>query len=121
MMISYSFWEDSRKAYKRHCTIMVLHRQKIKVNERKMSRKRLNILKQNRGMSTVIAVVAIIIALVIGLVGGYFLAPTKTNTTTTTVTKAKLSGALNIGVAIPLTGDLGTYGANAKAALNLAS
>jgi branched-chain amino acid transport system substrate-binding protein len=72
-------------------------------------------------MSTVIAVVAIIIALVIGLVGGYFLAPTKTTTTTTTVTQAKLSGTLNIGVAIPLTGDLGTYGANAKAALNLAA
>jgi branched-chain amino acid transport system substrate-binding protein len=65
----------------------------------------------------VIAAVAIVVALVIGLVGGYFLAPSKT--TTTTVTQSKLSGVLNIGAALPLTGDLATYGENAKIALTL--
>jgi branched-chain amino acid transport system substrate-binding protein len=70
-------------------------------------------MKKNRGISTTIAAVAIIVVFIVGIAGGYFLAPSGT-------TKAKLSGTLNIGVAIPLSGALGTYGQNAEAALTLA-
>jgi len=74
-----------------------------------------NIMKDIRGISTILAVVVIIVALVVGLAGGYFLAPGKSTSTT-----GKLSGVLNIGAALPLTGDLATYGANAQVALTLA-
>ena len=78
-----------------------------------MSKKKLNIMKHVKGISTPIMVVGLIIALVIGVVGGYFLAPSKSSS-------AKLSGTISIGVAIPLTGQLGTYGANGVQALDLA-
>lgn len=74
------------------------------------------ILKKNRGISTTIAAVAIIVALLVGIAGGYLFESTAKTTTT-----SKLSGTINIGVAIPLSGDLGTYGQNALAALQLAS
>ena len=80
-----------------------------------MSQKRLNIVKHAKGIATPLAVVIIIVVLIVGIVGGYFLAPSKSSSS------GKLSGVLNIGVAIPLTGNLGTYGANAQAALNLAA
>jgi len=80
-----------------------------------MSKKKLNIVKHVKGLSTPIAVVAIIVVLIIGIVGGYFLAPKSSSSS------GKLSGVLNIGVAIPLTGNLGTYGQNAQSALNLAA
>ena len=73
-------------------------------------------MKHVKGIATPIAVVAIIVVLVIGIVGGYFLAPSKSSSSS-----GKLSGVLNIGVAIPLTGTLGTYGENAKSALDLAA
>lgn len=64
-----------------------------------------------------IAVAAIIAMLVAGLgIGYYALAPLKTTTTTV----AKLTGVLKIGAALPLTGDLATYGQNAQIALVLA-
>lgn len=64
-----------------------------------------------------IAVAAIIAMLVAGLgIGYYALAPLKTTTTTV----AKLTGVLKIGAALPLTGDLATYGQNAQTALVLA-
>jgi branched-chain amino acid transport system substrate-binding protein len=70
-----------------------------------------------RGISTMIAVAAIIAMLVAGLgIGYYALAPLKTTTTTV----AKLTGVLKIGAALPLTGDLATYGQNAQTALVLA-
>jgi len=75
-----------------------------------------NIMKDVRGISTIVAVVVIIIALIVGLAAGYFIAPGKSTTTTS----AKLSGVLNIGAALPLTGDLATYGANAQVALEYA-
>jgi branched-chain amino acid transport system substrate-binding protein len=73
-----------------------------------------NTSRNNRGISTILAVAIIIVALVVGLVGGYFIAPRSSTST------QKLSGTINIGVAIPLTGALGTYGLNAEWALKLA-
>jgi branched-chain amino acid transport system substrate-binding protein len=67
-----------------------------------------------------IAVVAIVATLVIGAVGGYYLAPAKTITNTVTVTVPNLKGVIKIGAALPLTGDLGTYGQNGQWALTLA-
>ena len=75
-------------------------------------------MNKNRGISTTIAGVVIVIALVIGAAGGYFLAPAKIQEVQ--VTQPKLKGVLNIGAALPLTGDLATYGENARVALNLA-
>ncbi|MFB3889676.1 MAG: ABC transporter substrate-binding protein [Candidatus Bathyarchaeia archaeon] len=73
-------------------------------------------MSEKRGMSTVIAAVGIIVALIIGILGGYFLAPSKT----ATPTQSQLSGVLKIGAALPLTGDLATYGENAQIALTMA-
>lgn len=73
-------------------------------------------MSQKRGISTTIAGVAIVVALIIGATGGYFLAPPKTEDATTPA----LSGEIPIGVPIPLTGSLGTYGENGKVALELA-
>lgn len=70
-------------------------------------------MSQKRGISTTIVGVAIVIALIIGAAGGYFLAPPKT-------TGAALSGEIPIGAPLPLTGTLGTYGENARVALELA-
>ncbi|MDQ1280984.1 MAG: Peripla 6 protein [Thermoproteota archaeon] len=78
-----------------------------------MSHIKLNIGNSRRGISTTIAVVAMVVMLIIGIAGGYFLAPTKT----TPVTEPKLKGVLNIGAALPLTGELATYGQNAQTAL----
>ena len=80
-----------------------------------MSQKRLNFVKHAKGIATPLAVVLIIVVLIVGVVGGYFLAPKSSSSS------GKLSGVLNIGVAIPLTGNLGTYGQNAKDALDLAA
>ena len=75
-------------------------------------------MKKNLGIATAIVVVAIVIALVVGFAGGYLAAPGKTVSNTTTA--SKIPSVVNIGVAIPLSGDLGTYGDNALAALQLA-
>jgi branched-chain amino acid transport system substrate-binding protein len=71
-------------------------------------------LKKNLGIATTVAIVAIVIVLIAGIAGGYLMAPKASSTA------PKLSGVVNIGVAIPLSGGLGTYGDNAQAALQLA-
>lgn len=71
--------------------------------------------KPKRKLSIIITVVAIIAALLVGSVAGYFLAPTATSSNS-----SKLSGEIKIGAALELTGDLATYGQKAKAALQLA-
>jgi branched-chain amino acid transport system substrate-binding protein len=76
-------------------------------------------MRKNLGVATAIVVVAIVIALVVGIAGGYLIAPRSTSTTTNSTTPT-LKGIVNIGVAIPLSGGLGTYGDNAQAALQLA-
>ena len=85
-----------------------------------MSQNKSSASQGRRGITTMIAVVAIVAALVIGAVGGYYLAPTKTITNTVTVTQPNLKGVIKIGAALPLTGDLGTYGQNGQWALTLA-
>ena len=72
------------------------------------------------GIATMIVVLALIAGLAIGAVGGYYLAPTKTVTNTVTVTQPNLKGVIKIGAALPLTGDLGTYGQNGQWGLTLA-
>jgi branched-chain amino acid transport system substrate-binding protein len=74
-------------------------------------------LKKKQGISTTIAAVAIVIALIVGIAGTYLAIPTKT--VTQTVTQPKLTGVINIGAALPLTGDLSTYGENGVYALKL--
>ncbi|MEM2128505.1 MAG: ABC transporter substrate-binding protein [Candidatus Methanosuratincola sp.] len=59
------------------------------------------------------AVVAMVAMLVIGALGGYLIAPR-------TATASGLSGEILIGAPLPLTGVLGTYGENARVALQLA-
>lgn len=76
-----------------------------------------NLKKPKKQISLVIAVVGLIAALVIGSVGGYFLAP---KASASTNGAHGLSGVINIGAALPLTGDLAAYGATGKAALTLA-
>ncbi len=83
-----------------------------------MAQNKLGLSLNKRGISTMIAAVAIIAVLIVGVLAGYYAAPTKTTTTTNTV--AKLNGVIKIGAALPLTGDLATYGQNAQTALALA-
>jgi len=78
-----------------------------------MTQNKYNRLSNGRGITTTIAAAAIIVMLIAGFAGGYYLAPPKTTTTTV----PKLTGKLKIGVALPLTGDLATYGQNAQTAL----
>ncbi len=72
--------------------------------------------KPKRQVSLIIVVVALIAALLIGSAGGYVIAP-KTSSSTS---GHGLSGVINIGAALPLSGQLSSYGATAKAALTLA-
>jgi len=72
-----------------------------------------SISRKIKGISTPIFAVGLIVALVIGIAGGYLLAPSKSG-------GGKLSGVINIGAALPLTGELGTYGQNGEQSLNLA-
>lgn len=72
-------------------------------------------MSKNRGITTTIAAVLIVAALVIGAVGGYSIAPRATAVT------GGLRGEIPIGAPLPLTGVLGTYGENARVALELAS
>lgn len=72
--------------------------------------------KPKKQISLIIAVIGLIAALLVGSVGGYFLAPKASASTGS----HGLSGVINIGAALPLTGDLAAYGATGKAALTLA-
>jgi branched-chain amino acid transport system substrate-binding protein len=90
-------------------------------------------MKNRKAVSSTVAGVAAVVALVVGLlIGGVALGPvlappapakTVTQTVMQTVTQtmaAGLSGEIQIGAILPLTGDLASYGENSRAALELA-
>jgi branched-chain amino acid transport system substrate-binding protein len=70
----------------------------------------------NRGITTTIAVVIAIVALVIGLLVGMLVQAS----TGIIAPPAGLTGDVEIGALLPATGDLATFGANAKSAISLA-
>ncbi|MDI9644842.1 MAG: ABC transporter substrate-binding protein [Candidatus Verstraetearchaeota archaeon] len=69
---------------------------------------------EKQGISTTLAVVAMVAMLVIGIIGGYFVAPRMEGAS------GGLRGEILIGAPLPLSGVLGTYGENARVALELA-
>jgi len=76
-------------------------------------------LRKNLGVATAIVIIAVVVAIVAGFGVGWVVHTTTTNSTNTNTTTG-LHGVYAIGAAIPLTGDLGTYGQNANFALQLA-
>ncbi len=70
-----------------------------------------------KGITTIVAVVIAIVALVVGLLVG-MMVQAYAGVVTPTV---GLTGDVEVGALLPATGDLATYGANAKSAITLAA